>query len=124
MNEENNGSVTPSSTPEAIVKTKKGFSFSMVWLVPVVAALIGGWLVYKALSEKGPTITITFETAEGLEAGKTKIKYKDVDVGQVGSIVLAKDLAHVIVTAEMHKDAGPYLSENTRFWVVRARDDS
>ena len=57
MNEENNGSVNPSSTPEAIVKTKKGFSFSMVWLVPVVAALIGGWLVYKALSEKGPTIT-------------------------------------------------------------------
>jgi paraquat-inducible protein B len=121
MNEENNGSVTPSSTPEAIVKTKKGFSFSMVWLVPVVAALIGGWLVYKALSEKGPTITITFETAEGLEAGKTKIKYKDVEIGQVASIDFAKNLAHVIVTAEMHKDAGPYLSENTRFWVVRAR---
>jgi len=121
MNEQNSGSVTPSSTPEAIVKTKKGFSFSMVWLVPVVAALIGGWLVYKALSEKGPTITITFATAEGLEAGKTKIKYKDVDVGQVESIELATDLSHVIVTAEMNKGASPYLTENTRFWVVRAR---
>jgi len=121
MNEENNSTRNPASTPEAIVKTKKGFSFSLVWLVPVVAALIGGWLVYKALSEKGPTVTITFETAEGLEAGKTKIKYKDVEVGQVDSIDLAKDLAHVIVTAEMNKDAGPYLSENTRFWVVRAR---
>ena len=121
MNEQNSGSVTPSSTPEAIVKTKKGFSFSMVWLVPVVAALIGGWLVYKALSEKGPTITITFATAEGLEAGKTKIKYKDVDVGQVESIELATDLSHVIVTAELNKGATPYLTENTRFWVVRAR---
>ena len=51
MNEQDSGNVTPSSTPDAIVKTKKGFSFSIVWLVPIVAALIGGWLVYKALSE-------------------------------------------------------------------------
>ena len=99
MNEENNSTRNPASTPEAIVKTKKGFSFSLVWLVPVVAALIGGWLVYKAISEKGPTITITFETAEGLEAGKTKIKYKEVEVGQVQSITVSKDLSHVIVTA-------------------------
>jgi paraquat-inducible protein B len=120
MNEQN-GSRNPSSTPEAIVKTKKSFSFSLVWLVPVVAALIGGWLVYKAISEKGPTITITFETAEGLEAGKTKIKYKDVEVGQVEAITLSKDLSRVIVTAEMRKGAEKYLSENTRFWVVRAR---
>ncbi|MGD8777192.1 MAG: MlaD family protein [Syntrophobacterales bacterium] len=121
MNEENGSSRNPSSTPEAIVKTKKSFSFSLVWLVPVVAALIGGWLVYKALSEKGPTITITFQTAEGLEAGKTKIKYKDVEVGQVESITLSKDLTHVIVTAELVKGAGKHLTENTRFWVVRAR---
>ena len=103
MNEENISSSNPSSTPEAIVKTKKGFSFSIVWLVPVVAALIGGWLVYKAFSEKGPTITITFKTAEGLEAGKTKIKYKDVDIGQVESIDISEDLSHVIVTAELGK---------------------
>ncbi len=121
MNEENSDSITPASTPEAIVKTKKGFSFSIVWLVPVVAALIGGWLVYKAISEKGPTITITFDTAEGLEAGKTKIKYKDVDVGQVQAIDVSKDLAHVILTAEMRKGSEKYLTENTRFWVVRAR---
>jgi paraquat-inducible protein B len=121
MNEENGSSRNPSSTPEAIVKTKKSFSFSLVWLVPVVAALIGGWLVYKALSEKGPTITITFQTAEGLEAGKTKIKYKDVEVGQVESIELSKDLSHVIVTAELVKGAAKHLTENTRFWVVRAR---
>lgn len=121
MNEENSGRGTLTSTPEAIVQTKKKFSFSIVWLVPVVAVLIGGWLVYKALSEKGPTITITFETAEGLEAGKSKIKYKDVDVGQVGSITVSKDLSHVIVTAGLDKGVTPYLTENTRFWVVRAR---
>ena len=121
MNEQDSGRVTPSPTPEAIIQTKKKFSFSIVWLVPVVAVLIGGWLVYKALSEKGPTVTITFATAEGLEAGKTKIKYKDVDVGQVEDISIAKDLSHVILTAELNKGATPYLTESTRFWVVRAR---
>jgi len=121
MNEQNSDRGVSSPTPEAIVKTKKSFSFSIVWLVPLVAALIGGWLIYRAVSEKGPTITITFETAEGLEAGKTKIKYKDVDVGQVESITLSRDLSHVIITAEMVKKAENYLSENTRFWVVRAR---
>jgi len=121
MNEENGISRNPSSTPEAIVKTKKSFSFSLVWLVPLVAALIGGWLVYKAFSEKGPTITITFKTAEGLEAGKTKIKYKDVEVGQVESVDLSEDGSYVIVTAELRKSAEPHLTENTRFWVERAR---
>ncbi len=108
-----------SSAPEAIVKIKK--RFSIVWIVPIVAALIGGALAFKALSEKGPTITITFKAAEGLEAGKTKIKYKHVEVGQVEAIHLSKDLKSVVVTAELVKAAKAYLSENSRFWVVRAR---
>ena len=105
--------------PEAIVKVKK--QFSIVWVVPLVALLIGGWLAFKAMSEKGPTITITFKTAEGLEAGKTKIKYKDVEVGQVQSLNLSEGGSHVIVTAEMVKGAKGHLTENTRFWVERAR---
>ena len=108
--------------PEAEIRNRKrSFSISIVWLVPVVAVLIGGWLVYKALSEKGPTIAITFKSAEGLEAGKTKIKYKDVELGQVSTITLSEDLSKVIVTAELVKDAEHFLSVNTRFWVVRAR---
>ncbi|MFO7708213.1 MAG: MlaD family protein [Desulfobacterales bacterium] len=93
----------------------------MVWLVPVVAALIGGWLVVKALYEKGPEITITFKAAEGLEAGKTRIKYKDVEIGQVTGISLGEGLSHVVVKAQLVKDAEHFISENTRFWVVRAR---
>jgi paraquat-inducible protein B len=92
-----------------------------VWIVPIVALLIGAWLVYKAISEKGPTITITFASAEGLEAGKTKIKYKDVELGTVTAIALADDFSHVTVTAEMTKESKHYLTEKTRFWVVRAR---
>ncbi len=108
-----------SNINEAVIRKKK--SFSIVWFVPIVALLIGGWLVYKAISEKGPVITISFESAEGLEAGKTKIKYKDVEVGVVESITLNKNLASVIVTAELKKGATPYLTDQTRFWVVRAR---
>ncbi len=108
------------SVPEAEVSTHKR-RISIVWLVPLVAVLIGGWLVYKAISEKGPTVTIVFKSAEGLEAGKTKIKYKDVELGKISSIKLADDLSHVIVTAEMAKQAEKFISQNTRFWVVRAR---
>jgi paraquat-inducible protein B len=105
--------------PDAVVRTRR--RFSIVWVVPLVAALIGGWLAYKALSERGPTITITFESAEGLEAGKTKIKYKDVEIGLVESVGLSEDLSHILVTAELVKEAEEWLSENTRFWIVRAR---
>lgn len=119
MNEKKTENAPLGATPRAVVKAKR--SFSIVWLVPVVALVIGGWLGYKALTTKGPTITITFETAEGLEAGKTKIKYKDVEMGQVDSVVLSEDLSHVILTASLVKGAERYLSDNTRFWVVRAR---
>ncbi len=99
---------------------KKKHRISIVWLVPLLALAVGGWLVYKAISEKGPTITISFKSAAGLEAGKTKIKYKDVELGQVVSIELDDGLSQVIVKAELVKKAEKFLSQNTRFWVVRA----
>ena len=105
--------------PVADVHAKR--TISMIWVVPLVALFIGGWLAYKALSEKGPTITITFESAEGLEAGKTKIKFKDVEIGQVSDIAISEDFSHVVVTAKLKKGTGPYLTDKTRFWVVRAR---
>lgn len=109
----------PPEFAEPVVQIRR--SFSLVWLVPVVAILIGGWLAIKAVSEKGPTITIAFKTANGLEAGKTKIKYKDVEIGQVEAIRLSEDASHVVVVADMVNMAGNFLNENTRFWVVRAR---
>ena len=96
-------------------------SISAVWIVPLVAVLIGGWLVYKAVTEKGPTITIAFETAEGLVAGKTKVRFKDVEVGTVKTIEIVDDLSHVSLTVDMVTGAKPFLREGTKFWVVRAR---
>ena len=106
--------------PEAVVSNRR-HQISIVWIVPLVALLIGGWLIYKTLSEKGPIITISFKSAEGLEAGKTKIKYKNVELGQVAKIHLVPDLSQVLVTAELDKAAADFLSASTRFWVVRAR---
>jgi len=107
--------------PEAVPEPKKRFSLQLVWLIPIVAAIIGGTLAVKTYLQKGPTITITFKTGDGLEAGKTKIKYKDVEVGLVKDVTIAKDITHVIATAELKKEVTPYLVEDTKFWVVRPR---
>lgn len=105
--------------PEAEVTTSRGIS--IVWLVPLVAAVIGIWLAYTTLQERGPIITITFDDAEGLEAGKTEVKYKDVEIGTVESVRLSEDLKHIVVTAEMVKEAEAHMTEGTRFWVVSPR---
>ena len=106
--------------PEAVVdEERKGFS--MVWLLPVIALVVGGWLIYKTYSEKGPEIVISFKTAEGIEEGKTLVKLKDVKVGRVETVAFSDDLSEVLVTVSMVKDARPYLTDKTRFWVVRPR---
>lgn len=100
---------------------KKPRTISIVWVVPLVAVIIGGWLAYKSITEKGPLITVTFQSAEGLEEGKTQVKFKSVEVGVVETIDISDDLARVSLKIRMAKGATPYLTENTTFWVVRAR---
>ena len=94
---------------------------SLVWLVPAIAAVIGGWLAFRAILSRGPTVTITFYSAEGLEAKKTFIKYKSVDIGVVNSIVLLEDRSGVKVTAQMSKQVEDMLVDDARLWVVRPR---
>lgn len=105
--------------PESVVKPRS--KISLVWIVPLVALIIGAWIAYKAWTEMGATITISFKTADGLEAGKTKIKYKNVEVGEVQSIRINHETGNVDVVAEIRKESVPYLTDKTRFWVVRPR---
>src|SRR5690242_17831990 len=105
------GGLDFSDIPRAAAGRRRAWVPQLVWLIPIVAALIGGVLVIKAIWERGPTITISFKTAEGLEAGKTKIKYKNVDIGEVKQVSLSKD-RQVVATAELRRDAGTYLVED------------
>ncbi|KLU26387.1 mammalian cell entry protein [Caballeronia mineralivorans PML1(12)] len=107
--------------PEAVAARRSRWRVQLVWLVPLVAVLIGGWLAVKTVLEKGPTITISFVTGEGLEAGKTKIKFKNVDIGVIKKVVLSPDHKRVIASAEVNRDATNMLVDDTRFWVVRPR---
>jgi paraquat-inducible protein B len=111
----------PPELPEPVLSRKSGWLPSLVWLVPLVAALIGIALVVKSITDRGPTITITFSSAEGLESGKTKVKYKDVDVGTVKTIRLSKDRTRVVVEVQLTKEADDFAVEDTRFWIVRPR---
>lgn len=110
-----------SDIPDAVSEPKRRFSVQLVWIIPILAALIGLSLAVKSYVDRGETITITFKTGEGMEAGKTKIKYKDVQIGEVKGLAIAEDRSHVVVTAELSKDAKGLLVKDTQFWVMRAR---
>lgn len=106
---------------EPVISTKSSWLPSLVWLVPLIAALIGIGLVIKSVRERGPEITISFRNAEGLEPGKTQVKYKDVEIGMVKTIKLSKDLSRVLVNVQLKKEAEDFAVKSSRFWVVRPR---
>jgi paraquat-inducible protein B len=93
----------------------------LVWILPAVVVLAGGFVVIRERIAQGTSIDIRFENAEGLEANKTKVRYKDVEIGEVRDIRVGDDRKEVIVTADIHRNAKSYLLEDTRFWVVRPR---
>ena len=105
--------------PEADVTA--GRSLSIVWLVPLIALLIGGWMVYQHWQSQGPLVQLTFATADGIEAGKTAIRTHNVQVGRVQSVELNKQVDGVIVSARIEPEAAHLLKENSLFWVVRPR---
>ncbi|MGC1338432.1 MAG: MlaD family protein, partial [Candidatus Binataceae bacterium] len=110
-----------SSIPESRAIPKKHTRLSLVWIIPIVAAVVGAWVAVTRVLSEGPKITIVMKSAEGLEAGKTKIHYNGVDIGTVTKIELSEDHQHVIMTAQMAPKTEAFLVEDTKFWVVRPR---
>ena len=94
---------------------------SAIWFVPIVALVLGIWMVIYTLQSQGPEISVVFSSGASIEAGKTKIKFRDVEVGLVDSVGLADDLESVVVTARVDKASSSLLREDTQFWVVRPR---
>jgi len=117
MTDDDNG------VPEPVVHRPPRWRFSLVWLVPLVAALVGLGLLVRTWMLAGPTITIEFKTAEGLEEGKTQLRFKEVVIGKVRSIELAEDFTRVKVTVDLNKDASRAAVADSRFWIVRPRAD-
>lgn len=107
--------------PRAMATPKRRGRISAVWVIPIFAAVVAiGIAIQRVLSE-GPTITIVFKAAEGLEAGKTFVKYRDVNIGQVTAVELSPDYSKVVVTAKIDKSAAGLMVEDAKFWVVEPR---
>jgi len=107
------------STPELPpVEVREGPRISAIWLLPLIAAMIGGWLLYKGVVEAPVEATIHFDSAAGIEAGKTRVVYRGIAVGKVASLALSEDLAGVDVSVDFDRSAEPLLRKNTLFWLV------
>ena len=102
-------------------ETKQGKGLTAVWIIPIVAAILGAWVVVYNYMNEGPEIEITFKTAAGLEEGKTKVKFRDVEIGVLQEVRLDEDLEGVTAVVKIRKQAESLLNEDTQFWVVRAR---
>lgn len=107
--------------PESTAVPKKRTKFSVVWIIPLVAAVVAIGIAVQQILMEGPTITVVFTKAEGIEAGKTFVKYKDVDIGHVTKVELAPDFRKVVITAKINKDAEGLLVEDARFWIEQPR---
>jgi paraquat-inducible protein B len=106
---------------EPLVAQQNRLRLSLVWLVPIVALVVGAALVARSFLQSGPEITIEFRSAEGLEAGRTEVRFKEVAVGRVTRIGLKPDRQKVIVSVRLDKSVANIAVEDTRFWVVRPR---
>ncbi len=111
----------PAELPEVRTVRKNALRLSVVWIVPLLALLLGAGLVVQRLLAVGPLITIEFRTAEGLEAGKTEVRYKEVVVGRVESVTLRPDHQRVLVSVRLARSAADLAVSDSGFWVVRPR---
>lgn len=115
--------MTASSKPPAAPtpEVRRAQRWNIVWVVPIVALLLGAWLLYRNFSAQGPVARVRFETADGIAAGKTEVRCRSVKVGIVKDVKLADDLKSVLVYLELDPDAEGLLRRGSRFWVVKPR---
>jgi paraquat-inducible protein B len=113
--------IDSTSIPESRSLSKRRTRISLVWVIPIVAALVGAWVAVTRIESEGPKISIVFQSAEGLTAGQTKIEYKGVEVGTITSIRVSPDHRQVLTTAQMAPKTEDFLVDDTQFWVVRPR---
>jgi paraquat-inducible protein B len=111
---------SPEELPTPAIRNRSWIP-RLVWVVPIVAAVIGISLLVRNWENEGPSITISFLSGEGVQVGKTLVKYRDVTIGRVSAVVLSADHQSVVVSANLSKDAASLLKADTQFWIVRPR---
>jgi paraquat-inducible protein B len=94
---------------------------SAIWIVPILALVMGAWMLFQYINSTGPQITLQLPTADGIEAGKTEIRALNVKVGVITEVTLSENYDHIIAKAQMNKDAERMLRDDTMFWVVKPR---
>jgi paraquat-inducible protein B len=109
------------TVPQAAAMPKKRQRLSVVWIIPILAAVVALGIAIERFMSQGPTITIVFKSAEGIEAGKTFVKYKDVNIGQVTKVKLSEDFQKVVVTAKIDKSAEGLMVKDAKFWIEQPR---
>ncbi len=109
------------NVPQAAAVPKKRRKLSVVWIIPILAAVVAVGIAVERFLSQGPTITIVFKSAEGIEAGKTFVKYKDVNIGQVTKVKLSEDFQKVVVTAKIDKSAEGLMVKDAKFWIEQPR---
>lgn len=116
MTEETHAHDAGAELPQVAVR--RGRRLSPIWLLPIVAAIIGGWLAYKGIVEAPVTAVIHFDTASGIDPGKTRVMYRGIPVGKVAAVTLSTDLKGADASVDFDPSAAPLLRENTLFWMV------
>lgn len=111
--------MTENNPSQGVAEIEKIKRWSPVWIIPIITVLIGAWILFYHFSHQGPQVVMITLNAEGIEAGKTKIKSRSVDVGIVEAVTLSKDLNHVIVRARLNSGMNTLLHSDTVFWVVK-----
>lgn len=110
-----------SSLPAAAIKSPKSWTLQLIWIIPIMAILVGLNLAYKTITERGPSISISFKNGDGLEVGKTVVKFKGITIGTVEKLNLSDDNQYVVATIQLNQDAKRFTNQGSRFWVVRPR---
>ena len=105
--------------PRAHIRRRRLFRLS--WVIPLVAAIIAGWLIYRHLQSQGPEVTVSFSDVSGLRVGQTPVKYRGVQVGEVTDMRLSQDSERALVRIRLHDSAAGIAREGARFWIVRPR---
>ncbi len=111
----------PNNEQPQQVSIRRDRGLSPLWLLPILAIIVAGWLLYKAVNEGGERIQIHFNDAVGLVAGRTTIRYQGLEVGIVRDVTLSKDLKSIYVSADIYPEAVKTLRTHTRFWLVKPK---